>query len=84
VTSTVHGVSAGTDGREPMVIIAAVLTAAAVGALTAVRVRRSNSSGPLRPIRPNGPVGQARRPVATSPLADIDGPRLEQTDVLVG
>ena len=38
VTSTVHGLSAGTDGRTPMVLITAVLTFAAVATLTALRL----------------------------------------------
>lgn len=38
VLSTVHGLTAGTDSRAPMVVITVVLVAAAVAALTAVRV----------------------------------------------
>ena len=38
VSSTLHGLSAGTDGAKPMVIITAGLTVAAVAALVAVRV----------------------------------------------
>jgi predicted ferric reductase len=40
VSSTIHGLSAGTDGRRPMVIIAAVLVACGVSALTAARFWR--------------------------------------------
>src|ERR1700738_4915128 len=39
VASTIHGLSAGTDGCTPMAIIAAGLTATAVTALTVVRVQ---------------------------------------------
>jgi predicted ferric reductase len=52
VTSTLHGVSAGTDGRTPMAIITVALTVGAVAALTAVRIgQRSDRLGPGRPAR---------------------------------
>jgi hypothetical protein len=38
VMSTIHGLSAGTDGRTPMAIITAALTASAVEVLVAVRL----------------------------------------------
>ena len=38
VSATVHGLSAGTDGRRPMVLISAALATAAVAVLTAVRI----------------------------------------------
>jgi predicted ferric reductase len=41
VASTVHGLSAGTDSHEPMVVISVVLVGAAVAALTVARVAAS-------------------------------------------
>jgi predicted ferric reductase len=38
VSSTIHGLSAGTDGRTPMAIITAVLAVGAVAAIAAVRL----------------------------------------------
>jgi predicted ferric reductase len=38
VSSTVHGLTAGTDSRAPMVVITAILVGGAVAALTAVRL----------------------------------------------
>jgi predicted ferric reductase len=53
VSSTIHGISAGTDGRTPMAIITVALTVGAVAALTAVRIgHRSDhpmKGGPVRP-----------------------------------
>ena len=45
VSSTVHGLTAGTDGRRPMILIAAVLTAVAVGALGALRLQTQSRPG---------------------------------------
>jgi sulfoxide reductase heme-binding subunit YedZ len=39
VTSTLHGVTAGTDGRTPMALIGALLVAGAVTMLTVVRIQ---------------------------------------------
>ena len=45
VSSTVHGLTAGTDGRRPMILIAAVLTAVAVGVLGALRLQTQSRPG---------------------------------------
>jgi hypothetical protein len=59
VASTIHGLSAGTDGRTPMAIITAVVASSGVAALVAVRIReRSRGSRVTRPA-----------PVATRPIA---------------
>jgi hypothetical protein len=39
VASTIHGLSAGTDGRKPIAMIAAALAVAAIATLTAVRIQ---------------------------------------------
>ncbi|MDQ6613793.1 MAG: ferric reductase-like transmembrane domain-containing protein, partial [Actinomycetota bacterium] len=52
VSSTVHGLTAGTDSRVPMVVITVVLVGAAVAALTAVRVAGARPPAPA-PARPN-------------------------------
>lgn len=39
MASTIHGLSAGTDGRKPMVVITAVLVSVAIGILAAVRLQ---------------------------------------------
>ncbi len=41
VSSTIHGLSAGTDGRTPMAIITAVLVTSAIAILVAVRIREN-------------------------------------------
>jgi predicted ferric reductase len=55
VSSTIHGLSAGTDSQRPMVLIAAVLIAGAVAAMTAARFRRPSTvpatSGPASSFR---------------------------------
>jgi hypothetical protein len=51
VSSTVHGLSAGTDGRTPMAIITALLTVAAVVALVAVRLQQYLDQPAARPAR---------------------------------
>lgn len=53
VTSTVHGVTAGTDGSRPMAIIAVVVAVAAVAGLGALRL----SSGADRSAMDAGPGG---------------------------
>jgi hypothetical protein len=57
VMSTIHGLSAGTDGRTPMAIVTAVLTVAAVTAITAVRLQHGSDrhlmSGPAAAPRPS-------------------------------
>ncbi len=74
VSSTVHGLSAGTDGRTPMAIITAVLVTAGVGALVAVRIR-STPERPAAAARAETPD----RPTAAAPAASPPRPR-----VLVG
>jgi predicted ferric reductase len=49
VSSTVHGLTAGTDSGRPMVVITVVLVAIAVAALTAIRMAAANR--PLEPAR---------------------------------
>jgi predicted ferric reductase len=63
VTSTIHGLSAGTDGRTPMAIITAALTVGAVVAITAVRVR----PGSQQPLM-SAPVIGSSRPARRQPL----------------
>ncbi len=53
VFSTVHGLTAGTDSRAPMVVITVVLVGLAVAALTAVRVATSTPDGELPRRAPN-------------------------------
>ena len=65
VSSTIHGLSAGTDGRTPMAIITAALVTSAVAALVAVRLRepshRPAAGRPLpRPRPPTAPVAARR------------------------
>jgi len=55
VLSTVHGLTAGTDSRSPMVAIAVTLVVAAVAGLTAIRVATS--------AYPTPPAYPARQPV---------------------
>lgn len=60
VSSTVHGLSAGTDARKPMMIITAALVCVAVVVLVAVRLKvRAERSGRARPegTRPDGAPG---------------------------
>ncbi|HEY2303500.1 MAG TPA: ferric reductase-like transmembrane domain-containing protein [Acidimicrobiales bacterium] len=65
VSSTIHGLSAGTDGRTPMAVITAALVTSAVAALVAVRVRkpphRPAVSPPLPRPRPAASPAAARR-----------------------
>jgi DMSO/TMAO reductase YedYZ heme-binding membrane subunit len=73
VTSTIHGIVAGTDGRKPMVIIAAVLTTLAVAAITCVRAQhrrdRPLMSRPAPPQRrpPDAAVVRPTEPVVAEP-----------------
>jgi predicted ferric reductase len=46
VSATVHGLSAGTDARTPMVAITAALGSLAVGALVALRLSARRGTGP--------------------------------------
>jgi hypothetical protein len=58
VSSTVHGLSAGTDARKPMMIITAALVSVAVAVLVTVRLKvRAERSGRARPdgTRADGP-----------------------------
>lgn len=55
VTSTIHGLSAGTDGRTDLAIITALLTVAAVAVLTALRLDEAS-----QPARPAGSSGSSR------------------------
>jgi predicted ferric reductase len=50
VTSTVHGVTAGTDSRTPMAMITVALVAAAVAGLTAIRLAARRAQP--RPTQP--------------------------------
>jgi methionine sulfoxide reductase heme-binding subunit len=70
VSSTIHGVSAGTDGRTPMAIITVALAVGAVAAITAVRIGHRSD----RPL-----MGQ---PVSSSARVARETPALER--VLVG
>ncbi len=57
VLSTIHGLSAGTDGREPMVLTTAVLTFLAVAFLTVLRLSRPRAiSGRAAPRSLRTPV----------------------------
>jgi predicted ferric reductase len=62
VSSTVHGLTAGTDRGTPMVVITAVLVVVAVTALTAIRL-----AGATRPSEPTRPPGATRAPEPTRP-----------------
>jgi DMSO/TMAO reductase YedYZ heme-binding membrane subunit len=82
VTSTVHGLSAGTDGRTPMAIITAALVTAAVGALVAVRIRRTPDR-PAAAARAEAPDRPAA-PAAAAAAAPPPRPRPPREGVLVG
>ncbi len=97
VASTVHGISAGTDGRKPMIVVTALLTTAAVAALAAVRIRQRSSQPAMgggraaRPTpRPTSAVltGRVPRPAAgpaTDPaIAGGTGRHGAEAPVLVG
>ncbi len=60
VLATIHGLSAGTDGRTPMAVITAVLVTMGVAALTAARLEASSTD-------PSGPGGRVAPPVRTVP-----------------
>jgi hypothetical protein len=67
--STIHGLSAGTDGRTPMAIVTAVLAAGAIAFLSGVRLRqRPGDLGAARAINSNpvlaGRSGPARQTAA--------------------
>ena len=65
VASTLHGLSAGTDGPTPMAIITASLVAGAVAALIAIRL--ANRSGATR----GGSPGPGPRPGSPRPQAPL-------------
>lgn len=77
VSSTVHGLAAGTDSRSPMVIITVALAAMAVAGLTAVRAAGAagvaGAAGTRRfPTVPAVPGGRRR---AAPPVAPPTAPR---------
>jgi predicted ferric reductase len=78
VTSTIHGVSAGTDGRKPMAIITAVLTVGAVAAITAVRISHRRD----RPLMGGPVIGSAPRLAARTVTVPEETP--PKRPVLVG
>jgi sulfoxide reductase heme-binding subunit YedZ len=69
VASTIHGITAGTDGRKPMAIITAGLTVLAVSIITAVRYqhRADQRAMTRRPARPALRVQPDRRPGGVRP-----------------
>jgi predicted ferric reductase len=74
VFSTIHGVSAGTDGRTPMAIITAALVTSGVAALVAVRIRESSHGSRVnRPLPAGSQVARrteaTERQVAKRPVA---------------
>jgi predicted ferric reductase len=62
VLSTVHALTAGTDGRSPAFVAAAVATLAVVGVLTGIRVARSTRKPAPVPARGNAPASPHRLP----------------------
>jgi hypothetical protein len=76
VSATVHGLSAGTDARKPMALIAAALGSAAVGGLALLRLAnrrsRGGASGRERGARPV----QARWPDEDARPREAPRPRL--------
>ncbi|HWW54474.1 MAG TPA: ferric reductase-like transmembrane domain-containing protein [Acidimicrobiales bacterium] len=52
VTSTIHGLTAGTDSKQPMFAIAVALVAGAIGILTAVRLQSAADVEPRRSVLP--------------------------------
>ena len=58
VASTVHGLTAGTDSRAPMLVITAVLAGVAVAGLAVIRVARATAADrvPPRPGLPRPPL----------------------------
>jgi hypothetical protein len=81
VTSTIHGLSAGTDGRKPMAVIGAALVTLGIALMTALRWRR-RSERPVPPRRPPDRPAQPDRPARIPPVAAAPGrPR---PPVLVG
>jgi predicted ferric reductase len=69
VSSTVHGLTAGTDSRAPMVIISVVLVATAVAALTAIRLAKSKGILLVEP----GPPSRSLAPLRTRPQPEAAG-----------
>lgn len=81
VTSTIHGVSAGTDGRTPMAIITVALTVGAVAAIAAVRIGHRSDRRLL-----GGQVMPSARPLRTGigPAPTVAMETTAQERVLVG
>jgi sulfoxide reductase heme-binding subunit YedZ len=77
VLSTIHGLSAGIDGRTPMAIVTAGLVASGVGALVAVRIRENS-----HPAKVNRPTPTTGRPAAGRP--ESAGRMVAKTPVGVG
>ena len=50
VMSTIHGLSAGTDGRTPMAIITAALTTGGIAVLSVMRLRQRRDGLTARPV----------------------------------
>ena len=90
VTSTIHGLSAGTDARTHLAIVTALLTVTAIAVLTALRLDAASNPPARRPS--NGGPGAARRgapqpgAVRRGPLqpAYVEVPRRPEPPVLVG
>jgi DMSO/TMAO reductase YedYZ heme-binding membrane subunit len=78
VLSTIHGLSAGTDGRTPMAITTAVVVTAGVAALVGVRTKERSEASKLTRPAPAGP-----RPAA-GPRSVPAGPAADRTPVAVG
>jgi predicted ferric reductase len=80
VASTVHGLSAGTDSRAPMVVITVALVGAAVAVLTAIRLAGA-AGGTGRRLAPPVAAGVAhntnRAPVPSPPALAPSRPGLE-------
>ncbi len=90
VTSTIHGLSSGTDARTHLAIVTALLTVTAIAVLTALRLDAASNPPARRPS--NGGSGAARRgapqpgAVRRGPLqpAYVEVPRRPEPPVLVG
>jgi hypothetical protein len=61
VFSTIHGLSAGTDGRTPMALITAGVVTAGVAALVAVRMQDRSDGSKVRGPAPAGAGPTSRR-----------------------
>lgn len=67
VLSTVHALTAGTDGRSPAFVAAVVASLAVVGVLTGIRVARPKRKPAPVPARGNAPPVAPRRPPPSRP-----------------